>query len=224
MPATQPPAVGAVRAHRDEYHAAIDRPARGIRLSQYVYEIGSYHYNWHEELELLCVLSGEVEVSAGGLTTSLEPGDLITINSGVSHAALGRVPGSIALLLKLDLKYFDGLFEDSSRVRFDCCSTAETRGEEHFVRIRALLAQMMLDAFDTTPAGLVRHERHLAELVDELVTAFPPRLEGPVAALDIESRQRAIDRMLAYIDAHYRERNTLELLGHESGYNPGYVS
>lgn len=46
-------------ASRDEYHLRIERPHRGIRLSQYVYEIGSYHYNWHSELELLISLRGD---------------------------------------------------------------------------------------------------------------------------------------------------------------------
>lgn len=224
MPASETRACGVVQASRDEYHVAIQRPSRGILLRQYVYEIGSYHYNWHQEFELLVVLQGEVEVSAGGTIRELAAGDVFVVNSGVSHATLSREPGSLVLLLKLDLCWFDGLYEDSSRLRFDCCSDATTRGERSFVTIRALMAQMMLEAFDDSPAGILRHERHLVALMDELVQAFPPHLEGPVAALGIESRQRAIDRMLAYVDAHYRERITLETLGRESGYNPGYVS
>jgi len=31
--------------------------ARGLRARQYVYGIGSYHYNWHTALELLVVVT-----------------------------------------------------------------------------------------------------------------------------------------------------------------------
>ena len=33
----------------------------GCFLEQYIYHIGSYHYNWHRELELMTVLRGELE-------------------------------------------------------------------------------------------------------------------------------------------------------------------
>ena len=90
----RPEAVGA----KDEYYHALRRPTRSINLRQYVYEIGSYHYNWHPELELLVILSGSVEVCAGGRVTAHEPGDVIVINSGVGHATLAHSPNSWAML------------------------------------------------------------------------------------------------------------------------------
>lgn len=39
-----------------------------INLKQYIYKIGSYHYNWHKELELLTVIKGEVEVCTDNST------------------------------------------------------------------------------------------------------------------------------------------------------------
>lgn len=216
----RPEAVGA----KDEYYHALRRPTRSINLRQYVYEIGSYHYNWHPEVELLVVLNGCVEVCAGGLVTTHEPGDVIVINSYVGHATLAHAPHSTALLLHLDLGYFAGLFPDPARLRFDCLSTGETRGAAPFIALRGLLARMMLEAFDATPAGRLRYERRLAELVDTLVTYFPPREEESTAVLGNETRIKAIDRMLGFIEQHYSERITLERLGRESGYHPGYVS
>ena len=34
-------------------------------LREYVYYVGSFHYNWHKEIELICVLNGQIEVCAG---------------------------------------------------------------------------------------------------------------------------------------------------------------
>ena len=34
----------------------------GCFMEQYVYHIGSYHYNWHKDLELMTILRGELEV------------------------------------------------------------------------------------------------------------------------------------------------------------------
>ena len=48
-------------------------PVRGLRASQYVYAIGSYHYNWHTALELLVVVTGPLELCAAGRVDQLEP-------------------------------------------------------------------------------------------------------------------------------------------------------
>ena len=208
----------------DEYYVAVERPARSIRLRQYVYEIGSYHYNWHPEMELLVILNGQVEVCAGGQVSTHEPGDVVVIDSGVGHATLANSPRSIALLLHLDLSYFADLYEDHGHLRFTCQSTARTRGLPSFVALRGLLAQMMLESADSSAGGRLRYERHLSALVDTLVTYFPPRLEEQAAAIGNEARNRAIDRMLAFIDEHHAEKITLERLGTQSGYHPGYVS
>ena len=207
-----------------EYHEVIRRPQRGIDLRQYVYDVGSYHYNWHPELELQVVLSGEVEVVAAGEASTKFPGDVVVINSGVGHATMARTPGSRILLMHLGLEYFAGLYPDHARLIFECESTPATRGDRPFVLLRGLLAQMMLEADDTSPAGQIRHERHLVELVDTLVQNFPPRSEKQASRQTREERTVAIDRMLDFIQTHYHERISLERLGRHVGHHPGYVS
>jgi len=53
----------------------------GCFLEQYVYHIGSYHYNWHRELELMTVLRGELEVCIDGASHLLRDSDVILIGS-----------------------------------------------------------------------------------------------------------------------------------------------
>ena len=49
-----------------QLHHVHDAAARGLRASQYVYAIGSYHYNWHTALEILVVITGALELCAAG--------------------------------------------------------------------------------------------------------------------------------------------------------------
>lgn len=44
-----------------------------IAFSQYIYRIGTYHYNWHPEIEVLMVLQGGVEVCHDSEYTNLGP-------------------------------------------------------------------------------------------------------------------------------------------------------
>ena len=67
-------------------------------MRQYIYWIGPYRYNWHEELEIMLILKGQVELSCGGVAYCLEEDDLIVIDSNVGHASLARSEGSIAMV------------------------------------------------------------------------------------------------------------------------------
>ena len=74
-------------------------------MRQYIYWIGPYRYNWHEELEIMLILKGQVELSCGGVAYCLEEDDLIVIDSNVGHASLARSEGSIAMVIHLDPSY-----------------------------------------------------------------------------------------------------------------------
>lgn len=201
-------------------HAA---PSRGLHSKQYAYEIGSYHYNWHPAVELLLILTGEVEVCASGAVSLLRPGDLVVINSNEGHATLATRPQSIALLLHLDTAYLAGFEEGEGVPRFACRSTPLTRSAPAFVKLRRLLTAMMLQTVDLSPAGIAAYERDLLDIVATLFRDFPSTSEGPAPA-DNEIRDLALRRAVAYVDRHFRERISLKRLGDEAGYNPGYVS
>ena len=80
-------------------------PVRGLRASQYVYAIGSYHYNWHTALELLVVVTGALELCAAGRVDQLEPGDVVVINANDGHATLATRPRTAVLCLHIEADY-----------------------------------------------------------------------------------------------------------------------
>ena len=51
-----------------------------IRAKSYVYGIGSYHYNWHDDLEILLVLREEVVACAKGRSVGVVEVEVILID------------------------------------------------------------------------------------------------------------------------------------------------
>ena len=51
----------------------------------FMHKLGSVTRHWHESLELLFVLTGEVTVFSGSEQTTLQPDDMLLINSNVVH-------------------------------------------------------------------------------------------------------------------------------------------
>ena len=214
-----------VRANPDEFYFEHTAPKRGIRSWQYVYEIGSYHYNWHAAPELLLILTGEVEVCATGRVSLLKPGDMVLINSHEGHATLATQPRSIALLLHIDPSYLASFKPDGAMPHFDCRSTPLTFDSLPFLTLRGLLARMML----STPVGdsvgaTARYESDMAQVIAILFEEFLVREEQRGVRLEDVRQDEALRKVMAYIDQHFQERISLKRLGDVAGYNPGYVS
>jgi len=51
-----------------------------IEFSSNIYRVGTYHYNWHGETEILILLKGQMEMSCNGETFTMEPLDVVIIS------------------------------------------------------------------------------------------------------------------------------------------------
>ena len=68
----------------------------GCFLEQYVYHIGSYHYNWHRELELMTVLCGYAADQSGISSSSFWYRRFgIPLETVREYAELKRLSGTV---------------------------------------------------------------------------------------------------------------------------------
>lgn len=195
-----------------------------IKLKQYVYKIGSYHYNWHRELELMILLRGEIEVCSDGVRRVLTPGDVILINSNKGHATLAHEPDSVAMVLHLDPEFFHDYYDNIEYLFFDCYSTDESKYEKQFIQIRAYLSEMILSYNKQTPELKLLFESAFYSLLHTIVLNFPPKEIQATAYLSSKNRFDSIEKIVRYIDNNYKEKITLEDLAKVSQYNRNYVS
>lgn len=195
-----------------------------IKLKQYIYKIGSYHYNWHRELELMTLLSGEIEVCSDGVRRVLKPGDVILINSNKGHATLAHEPDSVAMVLHLDPEFFHDYYDNIEYLSFDCYSTEENKYEKQFIQIRAYLSEMILSYDKQTPEMKLLFESAFYSLLHTIVLNFPPKEIQATAYLSSKNKFDSIEKIVKYIDKNYKEKITLDDLGKVSKYNRNYVS
>ena len=195
-----------------------------ISLQQYIYHIGSYHYNWHRELELLTVLRGELEVCADGTSHALGAGDVILINSNKSHATLAKQPESVAMVLHLAPEFFRGYYDDIDRLQFRCCSEGGHTGERPFALVRASLAEMMLSSGKETAEGKLLFESAFFSLLHTLSLYFPPEHLSAGRIAMQRNTFNAVEKIVQYIDKNYMHKITLNDLAQVSKYNRNYIS
>ncbi|WP_134704361.1 AraC family transcriptional regulator [Ammoniphilus sp. YIM 78166] len=197
---------------------------RDIDVKQYVYYIRSYHYNWHDALELIMVLKGEIEVSLNGENYILEEDDMMLINSNVGHATLARKPNSIAMVIHLNPIYFRSYYRDYHLLEFNCISSRKTRNDPSFREIRRFSIDMLQHIEGNTPAEKIYVEGLLHQLMATLVKHFPPKEISSMEMASNKKKTDAVNKIIHYIDRHYKNKISLEELSKVSGYHKSYIS
>lgn len=208
----------------EQFYYECSKPGQNLNLKQYVYRIGSYHYNWHSDLELLLVLGGQVEVCTNGHSSVLEADDLILINSNMGHATLAREPDSIAMVLHIDPAFLKEYYHRVECLQFDICSGGENRERRHFQVMRSCLAEMMLCRSQDGPEKKLGREKAFYTLMHTVVSGFPPKEIRSSAFRGNQKKRNAIDGMIKFLNKNYQKKITLDILAKESGYNKSYIS
>lgn len=70
-------------------------------IKVFMYKLGDVSRHWHESLELLLVLAGEVSIYANDALVTLRPDDIILINSNTPHELHAEDCVMIAVHIKL---------------------------------------------------------------------------------------------------------------------------
>lgn len=71
-------------------------------FDQLIYAVGSYHYNWHRNLELLLILKGHLVANVDSYLYSLRPGEMLLINSNQGHATMAIEAGTLVIRTYID--------------------------------------------------------------------------------------------------------------------------
>lgn len=209
--------------NQHEYYSEYSQSSRKLALKQYVYRAGSYHYNWHPEMELLLVLKGHVEVCSSGRTAALGVGDLIGIGANVGHATFSPAADGVLLLLRLDMSCLRDFFPNSETVDIQINSEGQDLNLPVFRQIRQNMADMMLNPLQNA-GQRIRFEKSLFALLDTLVNVFPVS-EVRRNTLQIKQNQNeVVSRLVRIIDENYHQKIGLEELGRRASYHPSYVS
>lgn len=207
-----------------KYFYQLRRPGRSLNMSQYIYWIGPYRYNWHQELEIMLILKGSVELNCAGVNYNLEEDDLMLIDSNVGHASLARTEGSIAMVIHLDPEYLQEYYAPAKAFHFSGCTDQNTRNSPQAREIRRLMAALITRMDTSDPLEKLRFEQGLNRLLILLFQLFPPRRMAQSEAGKTEKQKDMMERIVSYVEENYRERITLKDLGALCGYNATYLS
>lgn len=196
-----------------------------IEFSSTIYRVGTYHYNWHGETEILILLKGRIEMSCNDEVFTLEPLDTVIISPQVGHSTLALEEDVIAFTIHVGNEFYQQYDPDFGSYQFVVRSDESTRHNQFFTTLRHHAAMMMLlMAKGESHVHCMWIEHHYLALAGDVFREFDPVKLVHENARPGDIKPATFDKMIAYIDEHYRQKLELEDIAKIGGYNVAYTS
>jgi len=194
---------------------------KDLPIKIFTHTLEQYPYHWHEDTELLLILSGACEMRIGHDHILLAEDDLFIINKNEIHFTRSIVPfeKTQILVLQFDLAYYNRFNSDLESYTF---SFQNHMDKDSSVRIRHLLVKMMYSILEQESMFQLQVEIYMLELLMLLTTNFAASSDESEKSHTSDLRQLEI---LKYMNAHYMDADlSLNQIADAFFMNPQYLS
>lgn len=188
-----------------------DRITDGLDIFFWVFNDSSSYVptHWHSAMEIMYVLEGEVDVTVGGQTTVLLPGDVYLVDCAVPHSTKS-LDGNKAVLIQIPYPLLERYIPDinSRRFGFDCHSKNPIV-KTKILQLIEIIRQMQV-VFEVKPDGeILRFNSLVFEFLFQIYHNFSREMETVEAQKENKTFGR-IQTILDYLDSNYASPISLD--------------
>ena len=194
---------------------------RREKLKLDVFENREEKEHLHQDIELLYILSGRMEVELEGQKFGMTAEDVLVINAGRRHAI--RKDGQVLYMRLLIMYDLIADIQNNYDFTFFCDSARNT--DTAYDGLRRLL-QQLLGRF-LSSRGVTRSFAYISlcyQVMDYLCTHFMIRAAAPAELSESEKYQQRLGQIENYIRANYRSAVSLRELAGKLYLSEGYLS
>lgn len=203
----------------EERHEIIDFGS-SIPIHCFIHRLGCSTRHWHTSMELLFVLSGQVDVIVNDNSCTLSEEDILLINSNEIHELSAVDCVLFAVQIKTSL--FDKHLVKENEMHFNCNSSLN-KDKSKFLNIKRIISQFIkanaIKGNSTEVIGMALSY----SLLYELMTHF----KAENSEINIHQARKNLDRLahiLNYISEHFRENLSLVKLAEYEHLSMPYLS
>ncbi|WP_026521330.1 AraC family transcriptional regulator [Butyrivibrio sp. VCB2001] len=188
-----------------------DRITDGLDIFFWVFNDSSSYVptHWHSAMEVMYILEGEVDVTVGGQTTVLLPGDVYLVDCAVPHSTKS-LDGNKAVLIQIPYPILERYIPDiaSRRFGFDC-HTNNPIIMTKIMQLIEIIKQMQV-VFEIKPDGeILRFNSLVFEFLFQIYHNFSQEMETVEAQKENKTFGR-IQTILDYLDGNYASPISLD--------------
>lgn len=199
----------------DERHEIISFSSK-LPLNIFIHKLGSVPKHWHNSIEILFILSGNVTLTMDDQCLALEPDDVVLINSNALHELYSDSCEIAAFQIKLsDMD----ILKDYASLYFDCCSAGDTHNPKYDY-LRYLLARLIKD--NAEEENTLSSLSLTASLFEELTVRFKGK--RTLAQVSTQKHLERLKNITNYIQENFRQGISLAQLAEHEHLSISYLS
>lgn len=185
-----------------------------IPISIYNYGVTKSQYYFNKELKLIFILKGKINVTTNNNLYNLSEGTVFLINNE-SLCLLDPLEENVIITLNIDSNYFNNYYKDFSEIRF----YLKTYEDNSFW---LMLLKIIKSFIKKEKAYKLEIKKIVLDLILVLTTKYIDKKEYVKSSSSIEDKR--IEKLINFINIHYKEKLTLNDLANEVNLNPQYLS
>lgn len=180
--------------------------------------------HWHGSVELLCCLSGELQLWLGPNKKSylLEAGDVVLINSNEVHSSQSPSANHV-IVVQLPLSYLDKITDGAYNKEWLFHLNSMTNSRKEDKRVVQLLREMLSFINDSGLYYKFMLKGKMYELLAILVSYYQIELTVK-PKLIAKQNQQNIAEIMSYIQMHFKEDLSVKVLAGLFNYSESYFS
>ncbi|MBQ8161056.1 MAG: helix-turn-helix transcriptional regulator [Clostridia bacterium] len=170
--------------------------------------------HWHDAVEVICVIEGELSVTLDQHTHHLHGGDCIILNPYALHSTISQ-KGNMSLLLQIPVSAFEDCGVTLAHRQFICDpSSTDPAYRESVQRMTGHLKSIMAHEQDGRPGSRLLSMSELLEVIFDLYTCFSHPISDATTEKSQKNRER-LTQIINYTEARYAQPITLEMIAEE---------
>ena len=174
----------------------------------------SFIVNWHQSLEIIYLISGDIEVVTNDVGVRVSPGEIAVVNSSYIHD-ISCYTESCYYCLIININFLSDFGIKIDELEFDRLVKSE--------RVRSLCHRIMETCQKREQSYELVAKADILVLVSELFVNHSKRREE-LAERDKDGKLDVAKEIIKYLQQSFAEKLTLESIGNAVGYNKYYVS
>ncbi len=199
----------------------------GLPLKMIINHAYEVPYHWHNDMEILIVLKGEVLIQIEGQENRLKEDDLIIINNNYLHNTVVANSSSLPIIagIQIDTTYFDAYIQNFSKKRFLCKSFLHGKYYQNTINpIRGALAKLFLEYSTYGKDAMVAIWGITSLLCHFINNNIEFEMDIHHDKSCSENDFERLSKIMEYISTHYKEKITLDEVAELVHVNKYYLS
>lgn len=172
-----------------------------IPIKCFVHRLGYSSKHWHNSIELLFILSGEVEISVNNITYTLKSDDVIVINSNEIHELKSNDCTLIAT--QIDLSIYDKDLIDINNMYFNC-NSSYYENKAFFNNLKKIVAQLVKINSIPQEYNEIITKSLCYSLLHELIINFKSEKDSS-DSIQTKKYFDRLSRILTYINNNFKQ-------------------